>query len=132
MAGVQLGLKVAFYIYPCLLFLTLLGVQSLQFYRNRHGEPRQSVTDAEQKKKAENTKRAFARVIWIFQFVLCLLLLASIGLAAREAVAGQDEIEGKVNFSFSAYLVRATLTRYLAFADTGYSRLLMSEFCSTS
>lgn len=104
MAGAQLGLKISFYVYPCLLFFTLLSVQSFQFYRDRHGViSRPLVTDPEQKQKAEKTRRSFARFTWFFQLLLCLLFLASIVLVAREAV-GQDELPGRIDFSFSAYL----------------------------
>lgn len=75
MAGrVQLGLEVAFYLYPCGLFATLLGSQSVQYYRERHGKPNRDATADE--KQAEATRRFYARLIWCFQFLLSLLLVS--------------------------------------------------------
>lgn len=74
MAGVQQGLEVAFYLYPCGLFATLLGSQSVQYYRERHGKLNRDATADE--KQAESTRRFYARLIWCFQFVLSLLLVS--------------------------------------------------------
>ena len=74
MAGVQLGLEVAFYLYPCGLFATLLGSQSVQYYRERHGKPSRDSTADE--KQAEATRRFYARLIWCFQLLLSLLLVS--------------------------------------------------------
>ncbi|KAF4972084.1 hypothetical protein FZEAL_9678 [Fusarium zealandicum] len=105
MASGQAGLKVAFYVYPCLIFLTLLGGQSIQFYRDRRRVSRPSALDDElQRLRADNVRRTHARAIWFFQLVISLLLLASIVIVAREAVAGQHQVLGRVPFSFSAYL----------------------------
>lgn len=71
--GVQLGLEVAFYLYPCGLFATLLGSQSVQYYRERHGKPNRDATADE--KQADATRRFYARLIWGFQLVLSLLLV---------------------------------------------------------
>ncbi|KAF5008106.1 hypothetical protein FDECE_5590 [Fusarium decemcellulare] len=105
MAGAQLALKIAFYIYPCILFITLLGAQTVQFYRNRHQQtPARGALDSEHKQKIDNVRRIYARIIWTLQLVICVLLCASIGFAARESVT-QHEIPGaRVDFSFSAYL----------------------------
>ncbi|KAG8162905.1 hypothetical protein KVR01_007383 [Diaporthe batatas] len=86
MAGVQQGLEVAFYLYPCGLFATLLGSQSVQYYRERHGKPSRDAT-ADQK-QAEATRRLYARLIWGVQLLLSLLVLASIVVVLRDAVAG--------------------------------------------
>lgn len=101
----QLGLKIGFYIYPCLLFFTLLGVQTLQYYRNRHRDPRSGASDEEQKQQAARVRRVSARFIWFFQLGLCLLLLASIIFAVRVAFADHHDVGGNVNLSISAYLV---------------------------
>ncbi|CAM1504934.1 Fc.00g025250.m01.CDS01 [Cosmosporella sp. VM-42] len=103
MANTQVGLKVAFYVYPCLLFATLLGAQSLQFYRDRRRGSPASATDNEQKKKAESIRRIHARVIWLLQLVLSVLLLVSIILVVREAFANQH-VEGEIKFASSAYV----------------------------
>ncbi|KAJ3941599.1 uncharacterized protein N0V96_008312 [Colletotrichum fioriniae] len=112
MAETLLGLEVAFYLYPCGLFVTLLASQSYQFYRDRHGVTRQTATDDEQKKAS----RLYARIIWGFQLILSLLLLATIILAVHGAIAGQYDGAGKVVFPFSAYLASyvAVLLYYLA------------------
>ncbi|RGP81237.1 ATP-binding subfamily b [Fusarium longipes] len=106
MAKEELGLKIGFYAYPCALFVTLLGVQSAQFYLSRHGDlkSRQNALDTELKSKAEKIRQFYARFIWLFQFVLSGLIIASIVLATREVFADQKDIRGKILFSFSAYL----------------------------
>ncbi|KAJ3460198.1 hypothetical protein MRS44_011065 [Fusarium solani] len=104
MASPEVGLKVIFYLYPCLLFVTLLGSQCLQFYLSRGREPRRIALDNEQKQKAESIRRVYARVIWFLQLVLSLLFVASIAITAREAVSGHHDSDGTVDFSFSAYL----------------------------
>ncbi|KAL6916356.1 hypothetical protein ACHAP8_007819 [Fusarium lateritium] len=106
MAKEELGLKIGFYAYPCALFVTLLGVQSAQFYLTRHGDPkaRQNALDNELKSKTEKIQRIYARLIWGFQLVLSGLITASIVLTTREVFADQKEIKGKILFSFSAYL----------------------------
>ncbi|WYZ39997.1 hypothetical protein EsH8_IV_000338 [Colletotrichum jinshuiense] len=112
MSGTQLGLEIAFYLYPCGLFVTLLSSQSFEFYRDRHGATRQSATDDEQKKAS----RFYARLIRFFQLILTLILLATIIIAVHNAVAGQHDGAGKVEFPFSAYLASyvAVLLYFLA------------------
>lgn len=101
MAGVQQGLQVAFYFYPCALFTTLLLSQSIQYYRDRHGKLRQD--GAIDEKKAESIRWLYARLVWFFQLILSLLLVATIVLVVRDAVGGHDE-DARVNFPFSAFL----------------------------
>lgn len=108
MADAQLGLKIAFYAYPCVIFLTLLGVQSLQFYLSRRRESRPVALDNDQKQKAEAIKRFYARLIWILQLALSIILLVTIVLAVREALTDQH-VTGTITFSFSAYLVKLTI-----------------------
>ncbi|KPM37956.1 Heavy metal tolerance protein [Neonectria ditissima] len=99
MAPAELGLNIAFYLYPCLLFLALLGAQSLQFYRDRHRDLSRDASDPNQKNRPIYTK-----LIWFFQLVFSLLILVSIVLVTREAIAGNHEVSGTVEFAFSAYL----------------------------
>ncbi|KAK7423018.1 hypothetical protein QQX98_001308 [Neonectria punicea] len=100
MAPAELGLKIAFYVYPCLLFIALLGAQSLQFYRERHRHPSR---DASNESKQKN-RPIYTRLIWFLQLVLSVLVLASIAVVTREAVSGNHEVDGTVEFAFSAYL----------------------------
>ncbi|KAI3398535.1 hypothetical protein diail_9059 [Diaporthe ilicicola] len=101
MAGVQQGLEVAFYLYPCGLFATLLGSQSVQYYRERHGKLNRDA--AADEKQAESTRRFYARLIWCFQLLLSLLLLASIIVVLRDAVTGHAG-GPETAFPDSAYL----------------------------
>ncbi|KUI53152.1 Heavy metal tolerance protein [Cytospora mali] len=101
MAGVQRGLEVAFYFYPCGLFVTLLVSQSVEYYRERHGKLRHDVTD---EKTAESIRRLYARLIWCVQFILSLLLIATIVLVVRDAVTGHHDDDARDNFPFSAFL----------------------------
>lgn len=105
MAGAQLGLKVAFYAYPCSLFVILLGVQSLQYYLNRHGTADRNILDTDQKKRTEKIQRICSKLIWVLQLLLSLLLLASIIITVREAVAGNYEGIGRTDFPVSPYVV---------------------------
>jgi ABC-type Fe3+ transport system permease subunit len=108
MAKREPALEALFYLYPCLLFVSLLGVQTFQFYLERKREARRSASPvvAETKQSDERTKRIAAWLIWMLQLVLCFLLLASIVLAVREALREpHHSLKGKIVFSSSAYLV---------------------------
>lgn len=105
MATEQLGLKVAFYLYPTLLIVTLLGVQSLQFYRERRRKRSGNASPKpEPRQDAKTTQKKFNGPIWAFQLILCVLLITSIILVIKEAVADHGK-SGKIDFPFSAYLV---------------------------
>ncbi|KAH7146163.1 hypothetical protein EDB81DRAFT_947200 [Dactylonectria macrodidyma] len=115
MAVAELGLKLAFYLYPCLVFVTLLGSQSLQYYLNRRRDSRRNASE-EQKQKTDSIRRSHARLIWFFQLLLSALLLVSIILAVREALVGPHDVDDTIEFSFSAYLASyvGTLLYFLA------------------
>ena len=97
-------MRITFYLYPCLLFVALLGVQSFQFYRNRNGGPRRNASDDKDRHDAEAIRRFHAWLIWTLQLILSLLILASIIVTVPEAVAGARNSPGGVDFPFSAYL----------------------------
>lgn len=103
MAGVQQGLEVAFYLYPCGLFATLLVSQSVYYYRERHGKhPAAPATD--DPKKAEVIRRFYARLIWVLQLVLSILL---VGIAI--ALAGQPQLPRSLTaFTVSQHHPRST------------------------
>lgn len=125
MAGVQDGLEVAFYLYPCGLFVALLVSQSVAYYRERRrvNLGSSSVSDTNEK-DAEKISRVYNWLIWVTQTLLCVLLvsryslkapkhhanlclptqLPNIVLVVRDAIGGQDD-KSKVAFPFSAYLV---------------------------
>lgn len=79
MAAVQLGLEVAFYLYPCSLFVTLLTSQAIYYYRERRRESLGSAAAAgpADDKDADKIRQFYARLIWVLQFLL-VVLLASI------------------------------------------------------
>lgn len=130
MASTQLGLKIAFYTYPCLLFLTLFGVQSYQFYRSRRRNARHDASNDEPPQNAGSVRIIYARLIWSFQLVLSALLVVSIVIAVREAVARQHEVVGTVEFSFSAYLVSpfSLSTLHISYLLTSYLGSLRWSF----
>jgi ABC-type transport system involved in Fe-S cluster assembly fused permease/ATPase subunit len=105
MAGVQLGLEVAFYLYPCGLFVVLFASQSVYYYRKRqrraNGDHEDDADDDSDNKEPPGIRRFYARLIWASQFVLNLLLLASIILVVRDAVAGTQPHS---KFPYSGYL----------------------------
>jgi hypothetical protein len=108
MAKAELGLKIGFYAYPIVLFVTLLGVQSAQFYISRHGATTRKVAlDNDVKQHIDKIRKFYARCIWVLQVVLSGLLIASVVCATREVFANQDGEKGSVEFAFSAYLVRS-------------------------
>lgn len=133
MAKGELALRITFYLYPCLLFVALLGVQSFQFYRNRGRDARRNASDDKDKHDAESIRRFHARLIWFLQLVLSFLLLASIIVTAREAVAGRHDGSGNVDFPFSAYLVRSLPFSLLLIdmTDDGPRRLTSEFFCTS-
>ncbi|KAK4168390.1 hypothetical protein QBC43DRAFT_310178 [Cladorrhinum sp. PSN259] len=107
MAGVQLGLAVAFYLYPCGLFLTLVTSQAIYYFRNRkrqqtsQGQPGQPPID--EKTEKEITK-FYARQIWVLQLLLALLLVPAAVLVVRDTVTSHDNNDASDNFPYSAYL----------------------------
>lgn len=78
MAGVQLGLEVAFYLYPCGLFVTLLVSQAIYYIRERRQETQASSSPSgaasADDKDADKIRQFYARLVWVFQFLLTLLL----------------------------------------------------------
>ncbi|KAI1043085.1 hypothetical protein LB505_006961 [Fusarium chuoi] len=105
MAKAELGLKIGFYAYPIALFVTLLGVQSAQFYISRHGSTTRKVAlDSDLKQHIDKIRKFYTRCIWALQVVLSGLLIASVVFATREVFADQDGVKGSVAFAFSAYL----------------------------
>lgn len=105
MGSAEVGLKVVFYLYPCLLLLALLGVQTFQFWRNRRRDARPNASSDEHKENADAIRRSHTRPIWFLQLIICGLLIAGIVVAIRQAVSGEDDVGGKIGFSYSAYLV---------------------------
>lgn len=77
MAGVQKGLEVAFYLYPCGLFATLLVSQSIYYYRERVGKSASADAAPDDEKHAAAIRRFYARLIRVSQFLLSILLASS-------------------------------------------------------
>lgn len=74
MAGVQEGLEVAFYLYPCGLFVALLVSQSISYYRERRRASLGLEPVSNDEKDAEKIGRLYNRLIWVTQLLLCALL----------------------------------------------------------
>ncbi|RYC63395.1 hypothetical protein CHU98_g2823 [Xylaria longipes] len=108
MANVELGLAIGFYLYPCGLIVTLFLSQLLR-YRYKHAGSGPPIDE----KGVEKTQRFYAKCVWLVQFALTPLLLASIILASYYAVASED---AQANFPYSAYLASyiAVLLYFLA------------------
>lgn len=77
MARVQQGLEVAFYLYPCGLFAALLTSQSLDYFRARRASTLGSskTTTSDDPEKAEGIRRFYARLLWLLQLMLSILLV---------------------------------------------------------
>lgn len=77
-AGVELGLEVAFYLYPCGLFLTLLGSQAVEYRREKQREnspTSENSVSAEDEKDADKIRTRYAWLIWLAQILLSTLLV---------------------------------------------------------
>lgn len=70
MADTELGLAVAFYLYPCGLFIALFSSQLIR-YRYRDTE------EPSTEKKGQRAHRLYTKLIWIFQSLLSPLLVDS-------------------------------------------------------
>ena len=108
MTGKWLGLVLAFFIYPCLLFFALLGTQLIQFIVSR-GRIVEDSIDSDDGLNGGNDKRPFKKVsrsiIWTLQSALSALILASIILVAWEAASAVHDGTDKSNFPWTAYQV---------------------------
>lgn len=127
MATDQIGLKVAFYLYPCLLVVTLLGAQTFQFYRERQRVKAGNASKGEPRHDATVIQKRFNRPIWILQLILCLLLITSTVVTVGEAVGKRHDGAGKVDFPFSAYLVQTPFPHSACTSTDGEIRPHMSE-----
>lgn len=98
MKGVQVGLEVAFYLYPCGLFVTLALSQLARHQRyNARSSPEVDEKRAEQVNKVHN------RIIRVAQALLLPLLLASVVLVTAQAFADEQAYPA-VNFPYTAYI----------------------------
>lgn len=107
MAGVQQGLQVAFYAYPCGLFATLLTSQAVYYYRSRQrrsiGNGAAAPLSPPDDKETTGIRRRYALLVRVSQALLALLLIPSLVLVVRDALASQQP-ESKTTFPYSAYL----------------------------
>jgi hypothetical protein len=71
MTDTELGLAIAFYIYPCGLFVTLFSSQLIR-YRYRNAD---SLSVAVNEKNVPKAHRLYTKLIWIFQLLLFPLLV---------------------------------------------------------
>lgn len=84
MAGVQDGLEVAFYLYPCALFVALLVSQSVAYYRERRRVNLGSSPVPHNEKDAEKISRLYNWLNWVTQLLLCALLVRHISSICTE------------------------------------------------
>src|SRR3954469_20326494 len=108
MAGTQFGLQVAFYLYLCGLFTTLLTSQSIQYFRSRRRRLRNGAgSDDNGDGRIRDAKAAaavdafYARLLRATQSLLTILLLPGIILVVRQGVLSRHDSS---NFPFSTYL----------------------------
>ncbi|TVY82207.1 ABC transporter aclQ [Lachnellula suecica] len=104
MGDTELGLAIAFYLYPCGLFATLFSLQLIRYRYRDAGEPLTALDE----KHVQKTHRLYTNLIWIFQLLLFPLLLASIVLTVSAAIARRNDIPADVNFPYTAYLASHT------------------------
>ncbi|KIM93402.1 hypothetical protein OIDMADRAFT_35892 [Oidiodendron maius Zn] len=104
MADTELGLAIAFYLYPCGLLLTLFSSQLVRYRYRDADEPSATINQ----KKDQKAHRLYTKLIWIFQLLLSPLLLASIVLTLGAAITRRNEIPEDINFPYTAYLASHT------------------------
>ena len=71
MADPELGLAIAFYLYPCGLFITLFSTQLFNYRYRDADEPSAVINE----KKTQYPQRLYIKLIWIFQLFLSPLLV---------------------------------------------------------
>jgi hypothetical protein len=71
MAKTELGLAIAFYLYPCGLFATLFSSQLIRYRYRDADEPLAAINE----KKGQRAHRLYTKLIWIFQLLLSPLLV---------------------------------------------------------
>lgn len=71
MSDTELGLTIAFYLYPCGLFVTLFSSQLIR-YRYRDNDKPSATND---EKKAQKAYGLYTQLIWTFQLLLSPLLV---------------------------------------------------------
>ncbi|KAG0650802.1 abc transporter aclQ [Hyphodiscus hymeniophilus] len=99
-----LGLAIAFYLYPCGLFVTLFSSQLFHYRYRDVDEPWAAINE----KKIQKTYRLYTKLIWVCQLLLSPLLLASIVLTLSAAIARRNDVPEDVNFPYTAYLASHT------------------------
>src|SRR3569833_2008335 len=113
MNGPRIGLQIAFYMYPCGLFATLITSQSICYYLGRRAADKGG-GGGENDKAAAAIRSVYARLMRVLQSLLSLLLLPSIVLAVHDAVT--QPADGGAGFPNSTYLAAhvAVLLYFLA------------------
>lgn len=101
----ELGMRVAFYVYPCLLFVVLLEIQAVQYYWDHRQQKAKTGTAGLSKQKPKSLTRAQVWLIWILQLVLSCLLLGSVIFATRGVFSRDHEEAGSVEWPLSSYVV---------------------------
>ncbi|KAL2204909.1 ABC transporter [Sarocladium strictum] len=100
----ELGMRVAFYVYPCLLFVVLLGIQAIQYYRERRQSSLKAAIIAQPKPQSKSLNRTQVWLIWLLQLVLSCLLLGSIIFAVRGVLLRDHDEIGIVEWPLSSYV----------------------------
>jgi|SRR5687767_6307235 len=130
---VEVGMRVAFYVYPCLLFVVLLGIQAFQYYREHRQSSSESATSDQSKRKPASLNQTQVWLIWILQLALSCLLLGSIIFTVRGVLSRGHDETGSVEFPLSSYVVSTMKLIRLSDIDAFFFRFrhLMSECFST-
>ncbi|KAH8884144.1 hypothetical protein GQ53DRAFT_846470 [Thozetella sp. PMI_491] len=103
MAGLHLGLEVVFYAYPIGLVLTLFASQLVSHW-HRNATNASDLTE----KATEKSGRLYAAIIWSLQLLLNPLIITTIVLVLKNAIAEQGDGDGSGVFPYSAYLASHT------------------------
>lgn len=85
MAGLQLGLEIAFYLYPVALFVALFSAQLISFRRRDSAK-----APAPEEKNGEKAERFYARLIWVLQLLLTPSLVRCVRQSRSSRRAGKS------------------------------------------
>lgn len=128
----ELGMRIAFYVYPCILFVVLLGIQAIQYYQDHRRKKAKITTIAKSQQKSKVLNRTQVWLIWTLQLILSCLVLGSIVFSVRGVLSRDHDEAGSVEWPLSSYVVSRGISSpddpLLTYLET---RHLTSEYFST-
>ncbi|KAH8178661.1 ABC transporter domain-containing protein [Sarocladium implicatum] len=100
----ELGMRTAFYVYPCLLFVVLLGIQAIQYYHDHRRKKSKVAPSVKTEPKFKALNRAQIWIVWTLQLILSCLVLGSIIFSVRGVLTRDRDETGSVDWPLSSYV----------------------------